>query len=241
MHMPQQQLLSLLNCVSKVYLTLKKKRKKHNSKRAGRGKGGRLVCSFVIIMQQGLPNLFRKQSKMIFLLLHRISTQSQRMCTYAVGASCWAGGVERRGECWRTWLMPGACREQEKMWVTCFLLQWIFFFERKGFFSGQSEDGFKAFSILSFMCSHLCLRTVNKTEICMCDNLPTQAQVSSVRRCRERKERSQRRAGSPGGRCRVTPTPGPLKESSSSSRFQLRYFLPSRGVSQFARVGQRGI
>lgn len=39
----------------------------------------------------------------------------------------------------------------------------------------------------------------------------------------------------------VTPTPGHLKESLSSPRFQLHYFLLSRGVSQVPRVGQRGI
>ena len=91
-HAPTAVIKSAKLCFKGIFDFKKKKRKKHNSKRAGRGKGGRLVCSFVIIMQQGLPNLFPKQSKMIFLLLHRISTQSQRMCTYAVGASCWAGG-----------------------------------------------------------------------------------------------------------------------------------------------------
>lgn len=111
--------------------------------------------------------------------------------------------------------------------LPCFCKKIYFFLKRKFFcslFYRQSGDWCNAFTVFSFMCSHL-LWTVNKTAICMCSRLPPQAQVSSEMRCKESKERCVRHVGSWEGQSRVRPAPGSLRESSSRSRFRPYFFL----------------
>lgn len=125
--------------------------------------------------------------------------------------------------------MPGSSREKEKNWALClvFAKKFISSLKERFFWSlfyRQSGDWCNAFTVFSFMCSHL-LWTVNKTEICMCSRRPPQAQVSSEMRCKESKERSVRHVGSWEGHSRVRPAPGSLSESSSCSRFRPNFFL----------------
>lgn len=128
--------------------------------------------------------------------------------------------------------------------LPCFCKKIYFFLKRKIFWSlfySQSGDWCNAFTVFSFMCSHL-LWTVNKTEICMCSRLPPQAQVSSEMRCKESKERSVRHVGSWEGHSElgllpdpsVSPLPVPGSDRISS-------FSPFREVSGLLWVGQRSI
>lgn len=114
-------LLSLLGCVSMVYLA-------KENKRADWGMGGRKVCSAVIIIHQWLPISFPSSPKWFFCFC-LISPPCASICAHMlVGPHAGLGwaGVERWGVCCRIRLMPGSSREQEKNWAICLILQWIF-------------------------------------------------------------------------------------------------------------------
>lgn len=120
--------------------------------------------------------------------------------------------------------MPGPGKEWEKLnHVPCFCNEFSFLPWKKVLFN-QTEDRFNAFTVCSLMCSHLFLWTVNKTEICMYNTLPPQAQASSETRCWESKESSLRYVGILEGHRKGEPTPQHLSEFSSSSRFQPHFF-----------------
>lgn len=199
MHMLQQQ--SIIKCVSKVHLA------KENI--TARGMPGAWE-----VAHRWLPALLPQQSKLICSCL--TSPPSVRVCAHMLlGPHAGLGGGEMGSVLENIADARIKQRTREKLSnLPCFCNKFSFFLSR------QSENGFNAFIVFSFMRSHLCLWTVNKTEICMCYALPCHARVSLEMRRWESEERSLRCAGSLEGCGRARPAPGHHGEPSSSSRLQ---------------------
>lgn len=178
------------------------------------------------------------QSDFWFLL--NITTQCQSMCTYAVGASCWAGGWRGR-KCLEN--MADA-RIKQRTREKLSNLFWFFAtnvlspLKESSFYPGNLKmDFMPSLSFLS--CVPICscelwikLKSTFATHSIPCPSIFADDVLRAPAKTSEK-------VGSLEGCFRAKPTPGYLGEPSSCSRFQLYFVLfPIQRVSGLVELGR---
>lgn len=222
----------MLQWVSKVYLA------KENIIARGLAEAWGVVCSVLITAQQWLPNLFPQQPNLIFGFC-LTSLPSTRVCAHMLLGPPAGLGDGEVGNVWRTQLMPGSSRAQEKNWAICLVFATNFLspLRESSFYLGNPKMDLML-SLSFLLCFHLLLWTVNKTEIYMCYTLYPYAQVFLQMSCWESQGRALRYVGSLEGPCRAKPTPGHLSEPSSRSQFHISFSSPFREASGLLELGR---